>query len=91
MSDEADFAVRNGLDSASLADLFAWTEAEFNARMPGSAIYRIGHEHWLRNLAVGLGNAPTTPEVIAALQARIADPSPLVREHVEWALAQHRS
>lgn len=88
---EPDFAVRNGLDRASLVSLFAWTEAEFQQRMAGSAIYRIGYERWLRNLAVGLGNAPGSPEVVAALTARQDDPSPLVREHVEWALAQHRA
>lgn len=89
-SPEADFAVRNGLDDASLVSLFAWSEAEFQARMAGSAIYRIGHERWLRNLAVGLGNAPGTPEVLAALAARAESESALVREHVAWALARHR-
>lgn len=84
-----DFAVRNGLDDASLVDLFAWTATEFERRMEGSAIRRIGHERWLRNLAVGLGNAPTTPAVIAALRSRAEDPSVLVREHVRWALGRH--
>ena len=55
----------------------------------GSAIARIGHERWLRNLAVALGNAPTSPEILAALEARSEDPSALVREHVQWALAEH--
>jgi epoxyqueuosine reductase len=86
---EADFAVRHGLDSASLVELFAWTEAEFEARLAGSAIRRIGHERWLRNLAVGLGNAPTSPQVVAALASRRDHPSDLVREHVAWALARH--
>ena len=86
---EADFSVRNGLDAARLVDLFAWTEEEFNRRLEGSAIRRIGHERWLRNIAVALGNAPTGDAVIAALRARAADPSPLVREHVAWALARH--
>lgn len=86
---EADFGVRNGLDRARLAELFAWTREDFETRMAGSAIYRIGYEAWLRNLAVGLGNAPGSPDVIAALQARRDDPSPLVREHVEWALRRH--
>ncbi|HZQ61598.1 MAG TPA: tRNA epoxyqueuosine(34) reductase QueG [Casimicrobiaceae bacterium] len=85
---EGDFAVRHGLDSASLLELFAWTQGEFETRMQGSAIRRIGYARWLRNLAVGLGNAPWSPEVVAALQARADDPSPLVREHVAWALAQ---
>ena len=57
--------------------------------MAGTAIRRIGHERWLRNIAVALGNAPGTPEVIAALEARREDPSALVREHVGWALAEH--
>ncbi|MGL5985955.1 MAG: tRNA epoxyqueuosine(34) reductase QueG, partial [Burkholderiales bacterium] len=87
-SSEADFDVRNGLDQATLVDLFAWSEAEFQQRLAGTAIYRIGHERWLRNLAVGLGNADSTPEVLAALQSRANDDSALVREHVAWALAQ---
>jgi len=55
---EADFAVRNGLDAAALVELFSWSEELFNARLLASPIRRIGHERWLRNLAVGLGNAP---------------------------------
>jgi epoxyqueuosine reductase len=86
-----DFDVRNGLDGASLAELFAWTEEEFNERLEGSAIRRIGHERWLRNIAVALGNAPTSSAVIAALQSRAAEPSPLVGEHVGWALSRHAS
>nr|WP_237171306.1 tRNA epoxyqueuosine(34) reductase QueG [Pandoraea pulmonicola] len=91
----ADFAPRNGLERASLVELFAWTEAEFMERLAGSPIRRIGHERWLRNLAVGLGNAlRDTPDAAAriplrnALLARRDHPSALVREHVEWALAQ---
>ena len=83
---EPDFAVRNGLDGATLVDLFAWSAQEFDARMAGSAIRRIGYERWLRNLAVGLGNAPASPEVVQALRARTDDNSALVREHVRWAL-----
>jgi epoxyqueuosine reductase len=60
------------------------------SRLAGSAIRRIGFERWSRNLAVGLGNAPSHPDVIAALDARADDPSALVREHVAWALARHR-
>lgn len=86
---EEDFAVRHGLDCAQLVDLFGWTSAQFEERLAGSAIRRIGHERWLRNLAVGLGNAPTTPEVVAALAARRDDASVLVCEHVAWALARH--
>ena len=86
---EVDFAVRHGLDDASLVSLFAWEADEFAQRMAGSPIYRIGHERWLRNLAVGLGNAPSSPAVTAALLARREHPSALVREHVAWALARH--
>lgn len=86
---EADFQVRNGLDDAPLTELFAWSAEIFETRLAGSAIRRIGHERWLRNIAVALGNAPTTPQVVAALRARRNDPSPLVREHVAWALARH--
>ena len=90
-SAELDFAVRNGLDEAELVALFAWTADEFATRMEGSAIRRIGYERWLRNLAVGLGNADYDDDVVAALAARADDPSPLVREHVAWALARQRS
>lgn len=86
-----DFKVRHGLDAPRLTELFAWTEAEFDERMRGSPIYRIGYERWLRNIAVALGNAPPSDAVVRALQARRADSSPLVREHVEWALARQRS
>ena len=84
-----DFKVRNDLDSPALVDLFAWTEAEFDERMRGSAIYRIGYERWLRNIAVALGNAPTSQAVTAALRMRREHSSALVREHVEWALGRH--
>src|SRR3989344_8145333 len=89
LTDGADFNVRHGLDDISLVTLFAWDEATFRRNMAGSAILRIGYSQWLRNLAVGLGNAPTTPEVITALQRRANDTSELVREHVCWALDQH--
>ncbi|WP_226470460.1 tRNA epoxyqueuosine(34) reductase QueG [Luteimonas panaciterrae] len=88
-TDEPDFRVRNDLDKATLAELFAWSEAEFMQRTEGSAIRRSGYERWLRNIAVALGNAPTSPEVIAALQSRIGVIDPIVREHVTWALARH--
>ena len=83
---DPDFAVRHGLDAASLASLFAWSAEEFESRLVGSPIRRIGHERWLRNIAVALGNAPPTPAAQAALRARLAHPSALVREHVSWAL-----
>ncbi len=88
-SELPDYAVRNGYDDASLVELFDWSAADFEARTAGSAIRRIGYERWLRNLAVALGNAPTSAVVIAALQSRRGDASALVREHVEWALARH--
>lgn len=88
---EPDFQVRNGLDRATLVELFAWTESEFDERLRGSPIRRIGHERWLRNLAVALGNAwreTGDAALPAALQARRESASPLVREHIDWALAQ---
>jgi epoxyqueuosine reductase len=88
---ERDFAVRHGLDHAQLADLFAWSEQDFQDKTQGSAIRRIGHERWLRNIAIALGNAPTSALIVAALTSRAGHPSSMVREHVEWALAQHRS
>jgi epoxyqueuosine reductase len=87
---EPDFAVRNGLDDVALIELFAWDEAAFQKRLAGSAIYRIGYEQWLRNIAVALGNAPCSPQVVAALQTKAQHPSAVVREHVDWALARHR-
>jgi epoxyqueuosine reductase len=89
VSAEPDFRVRDGLDAADLVTLFAWTEADFHTRLAGSAIHRIGFECWSRNLAVGLGNAPTSARIVQALAARADDPSALVREHVAWALARH--
>ncbi|PTR33286.1 epoxyqueuosine reductase [Luteibacter sp. OK325] len=86
---EPDFAPRHSLDGPKLVDLFAWSEAEFLSRTEGMAIRRTGYEGWLRNLAVGLGNAPTSDEILAALEARADDPSEVVREHVAWARAQH--
>ena len=86
---EPDFQVRNGLDRATLVELFSWSEAEFDERLQGSPIRRIGYERWLRNLAVGLGNAPTSTQVVEALRTRADHPSALVREHVRWALSRH--
>jgi epoxyqueuosine reductase len=90
LAGEPDFRERHGLARASLLELFAWDEEEFLRRTEGSAIRRIGHERWLRNLAVALGNAPPSTAVVAALAARAAHPSPVVREHVDWALARQR-
>ena len=86
---EPDYQPRHGLDEASLLDCFLWSETEFLAKTQGSAIRRIGYECWLRNVAVALGNAPTSPAVVNALKQRQDHPAALVREHVNWALAQH--
>ena len=86
---EPDFHPRRGLDDAGLIELFAWGEADFETRLQGSAIRRIGHAQWLRNIAVALGNAPTSNAVVVALQTRRDHASALVREHVRWALARH--
>ncbi len=86
-----DFDVRNGLDGATLVELFGWSEQQFRERHAGSAILRIGYERWLRNLAVALGNAPSSPQTRAALRARADDPSELVREHVAWALQRQQA
>ena len=91
LSGEADFAARHGLDVALLVDLFRWSEADWDAGTRGSALRRAGYEGWLRNLAVALGNAETSREVVAALRERIDHTSDVVREHVLWALRQHRS
>ncbi len=88
-TDEPDFRARNNLDKATLADLFAWSEAEFLQRTEGSPIRRSGYARWLRNLAIALGNAPSTPDVIAALQSRADIEDAMVREHVAWALGRH--
>lgn len=89
-----DFAPRNGLERATLLELFGWSAAQFDERLVGSAIRRIGHEQWLRNIAVALGNALRSDQldaaqrdaIIAALRRRAEDASPLVREHIDWAL-----
>jgi len=90
-SAEADFRVRHGLDAAALVGLFRWTEAQFLERTEGSAIRRIGYERWLRNLAVALGNAPPSGDVMTALESRRDHASAVVREHVGWALTQQRN
>lgn len=90
ITQEPDFHVRNGLDDVTLIECFSWSEAEFKEKMAGSAIYRIGYEQWLRNIAVGLGNAPTSDAAIATLKTRL-EHSDLIKEHVQWALQQHVS
>ena len=87
---ESDFLPRHGLDEPQLLDLFAWTEQEFLTKLEGSPIRRIGYERWLRNIAVALGNASSSPEIIATLNAQLSNPSDIVKEHVQWALEQHQ-
>ncbi len=89
MTQEPDFTPRHQLDDITLVELFGWDEAVFLRHTEGSPIRRIGYECWLRNIAVALGNAPTSAVVIKALQTRIHSDSDLVREHVQWALEQH--
>jgi len=86
---EPEFRVRHGLDAPGLVELFRWTADDYLERSAGSALRRLGYPRWLRNVAVALGNAPTSPEVVAALEARCEDPDTVVREHVHWALARH--
>jgi epoxyqueuosine reductase len=87
---EDDFKPRHGLEDADLLTLFRWDRETWLARTAGSAIRRIGYERWLRNLAIGLGNAAPSAEAVTALEDRLDHPSPLVREHVAWALARQR-
>ncbi len=88
VSVEPDFVARHGLDRSSLIELFAWDEAAFLARTEGSAIRRIGHARWLRNIAVALGNASPSPAIGTALRSRADHDDPQVREHVAWALRE---
>lgn len=90
-SGEGDFSPRHGLDDADLVELFLWDEGTWLQKTEGSAIRRIGYERWLRNIAVGLGNAASTPAVVDALRTRQASPHAVVREHVQWALEQHKN
>jgi len=88
---EPDFAVRHGMDGPALVDLFGWSETQFLARTEGSSIRRIGHEQWLRNIAVAMGNAPRSAAISDALKSRADHPSALVREHVQWAIEHRRA
>ncbi len=90
-SAEDDFKPRHGLDDATLVELFGWTEDQWLRRTAGSAIRRVGYPRWLANIAIGLGNADTEPGLVAALEARRDFPDAVVREHVAWALEEHRA
>lgn len=89
LTTEQDFLTRTHFNAPTLIELFSWNESTFNQKTEGSAIRRIGHVCWLRNIAVALGNAPSSADVIQALQARLVHPSAMLNEHVRWALAQH--
>ena len=86
---EPDFSPRARLTDRKLIELFNWSKEEFLSKTAGSAIRRIGYQSWLRNIAVALGNAETDPAINAALSKKLTASTPLVREHIEWALAQH--
>ena len=90
-TDEKDFTPRHNLDDAQLVDLFGWSEREFLNRTEGSAIRRIGYDCWLRNIAIALGNAPSSKAIDRALRARLNNVSDMVNEHIVWALLQHES
>ena len=91
LTGEQDFSPRHRLDTVQLLEVFAWNEAEFLAKTEGSAIRRIGHQRWLRNIAVALGNSPASPLIIDALKPKLEHDSDMVREHVRWALARQSS
>jgi len=88
---EIDFSPRHNLDSRKLAELFLWTESEFLEYTEGSPIRRIGYERWLRNLAIGLGNAVYSKKVVQSLTKRKDFPSKMVQEHISWALVQQKN
>jgi epoxyqueuosine reductase len=90
-STEADFAPRHGLDDITLVELFRWSEEEFLAKTEGSAMRRIDYHQWSRNLAVALGNADPDPTIVSALESRRNAANPMVREHIDWALARQRA
>ncbi len=85
---EDDFSPRHSLDTATLLELFAWTEEEFLKRTEGSAIRRTGYQGWTRNIAVALGNGPPDVRAIAALEQKRAETSEMVAEHIDWALSR---
>ena len=90
-TDEADFSPRHKLDTAGLLELFAWTENEFLTNTEGSAIRRTGYDGWLRNIAIALGNATYGLEITQALQKKLDSVSPMVREHIEWAIDRQKA
>lgn len=90
LSSEGDFQPRQQLDDIDLLEVFAWDEETFLRKTEGSPIRRIGFDCWQRNIAVGLGNANYSADVVEALNQKLAKCSPMVTEHIEWALTQHQ-
>ena len=90
ITDEADFKPRHNLDDIDLSNLFMWSEEEFLKKTQGSPIRRAGYESWLRNIAIALGNAESSVEVLRVLHSKKDDPSEIVKEHVNWAIDQHK-
>ena len=91
ITDEADFKPRHNLDDIELSNLFMWSEEEFLKKTQGSPIRRTGYESWLRNIAIALGNAESSVEVLRVLHSKKDDPSEIVKEHVNWAIDQHKN
>ena len=91
ITDEADFKPRHNLDDIDLSNLFMWSEEEFLKKTQGSPIRRAGYESWLRNIAIALGNAEASVEVLRVLHSKKDDPSEIVKEHVNWAIDQHKN
>ena len=91
ITDEADFKPRHNLDDIDLSNLFMWSEEEFLEKTQGSPIRRAGYESWLRNIAIALGNAESSVEVLRVLHSKKDDPSEIVKEHVNWAIDQHKN
>ncbi len=88
LTQESDFHIRDKLKQPALLELFRWSETEFLDYTQGSAIRRIGYQRWLRNIAVALGNAPYSDNIVQALKAKAPQVDELVREHINWALVK---
>ena len=91
LSQEADFQPRHGLDKISLLDCYSWSKEDFDLKMQGSAIRRIGYQSWLRNIVIALGNADYEPHIIASLQSNYAQHNSFIQEHIDWAIQQQQS
>ena len=91
ISQETDFQFRDCWQSLDLVELLAWNEQEFLSKTQGSAIRRIGYEKWQRNLAIALGNAPNSKQILPALQNALGKVSPMVDEHIRWAIERQQA